>query len=149
MILKILIQRGSYTSQGEKFLSENYNASSKIVCHHQKGGECKIKILKCTFVLMKTNHEGQRRQRLLIKLKVSMDKVFGSSTQQISRYNDNTYFELKIQLFNGQKKYFILSKLLHMFSKQKFNFYLGAIDFHIGAINCMLHVFKALANVSK
>ena len=43
----------------------------------------------------------------------------------------------------------ILSKLFLKFSKQKFNFHLGAIDLHVGAIDCMLHVFKLLSNVSK
>ena len=72
--------KGELCILGGEALSGNYNASSKIVCHHQKGGECKIKLLKCTFVLMKTNHDWQRRKRLLIKLKAYVDKVFGSST---------------------------------------------------------------------
>ena len=52
--------KGELCILGGEALSGNYNASSKIVCHHQKGGECKIKLLKFTFVLMNTNHVDKK-----------------------------------------------------------------------------------------
>ena len=46
-------------------------------------------------------------------------------------------------MLNGQKEtFYIVQLFIQVFSKQKFNFHLSAIDLHVSAIDCMLQFFK-------
>ena len=44
-----------------------------------------------------------------------------------------------------KRNIYIVQLFIQVFSKQKFNFHLSAIDLHVSAIDCMLQFFKTLA----